>query len=569
MVLPASGRRKSHRSYSAVLCLVLLVVTTTAQGAYTEDSEQEEPLPAHLLKQILYEETADRIHALGKISDAEGSLVRTFFSPAHIRAASQIRKWMREAGLRTWLDAVGNVHGRVDGRARDAPALILGSHYDTVMDAGKYDGALGIIVAIASVKASLLQAALDARIMRPEEVRAAVRESADLGQWLGNKAHKLFTMPLEIVAFSDEEGVRFQTTFLGSRGLTGKLVAEGMLEQEDRNGETLSDVLYKHGYQGSEEALARAAYIPNQVRGYVEIHMEQGPVLESRGYAVGPVAAIAGQTRLSVSVEGTQGHAGTVPMKGRQDAMTAVAEAVLWIERMCGGGAYLDAHSAPTAGVDAEAEAVEDRTDDSLVCTTGSVSLWPGASNVIAGAANFSVDVRCRSDELRHATAQAITDQIDAICDRRGVNCSTSIKHQAPAAACHPDMIAALVDACRASEPMIEELLGRAQDCEWDCRGELTRDSNTTSTDVAEELLQHANCGGRQVSSRWEDGQAPVLVSGAGHDSLPMSEITKMGMLFVRDRGGISHSPLEYVAPEDIAAAAAALYMYLRKEMLL
>lgn len=192
---------------------------------------------------------------------------------------------MREAGLRTWLDAVGNVHGRVDGRARDAPALILGSHYDTVMDAGKYDGALGIIVAIASVKASILQvrrrmaaqccvplckrrcwtfsqsvaladpqrrtmscthlrmlactlcpfcctscmakqqpwfvvsgctslhvgtvqAALDARIMRPEEVRAAVRESADLGQWLGNKVHKLFGSPLEIVAFSDEEGVR-------------------------------------------------------------------------------------------------------------------------------------------------------------------------------------------------------------------------------------------------------------------------------------------------------------------------------------------------------------------------
>lgn len=103
---------------------------------------------------------------------------------------------------------------------------------------------------------------------------------------------------------------------------------------------------------------------------------------------------VCGCTALLIMRVCMQGHAGTVPMKGRQDAMTAVAEAVLWIERMCGGGAYLDAHSAPTAGVDAEAEAVEDRTDDSLVCTTGSVSLWPGASNVIAGAANFSVDVR-------------------------------------------------------------------------------------------------------------------------------------------------------------------------------
>ncbi|EIE22792.1 amidase [Coccomyxa subellipsoidea C-169] len=520
---------------------------------------EEGPLPLPLLQDVLYREPAERIQLLGKISDAEGSLYRRFFSPAHIRAASQIRRWMKDAGMRTWQDGVGNVHGRIDGRARDAPALISGSHYDTVMDAGKYDGALGIIVAIASVKATILQAALATRIMTPEEVRAAVRESADLGQWLGAKAHNLFATPMEIIAFSDEEGVRFQTTFLGSRAVTGQLVPLGMLDNEDQNGESLADVLYKHGFQGSEEALARTAYSPEQVRGYVEVHMEQGPVLQARGYALGPVAAIAGQTRLAASVIGTQGHAGTVPMKLRQDAAAAAAETVVWIEQHCGGGA---------GGDEKTADAAEAVTDDSLVCTTGSMVLWPGASNVIAGAANFSVDIRCRSDEVRKATTKQVIAQLETICQRRNVNCSVEIKHEAPAAACHPDIIAGLIDACRESEQLTADILERDEQCQAECDSELSKVSNSTPQDVAGELLDHANCGGTGKSSRWEPGKAPVLVSGAGHDALPMAEITKMGLLFVRDRRGISHSPLEYVADEDIAAAAVALYVYLQKELL-
>ncbi|BDA45622.1 probable allantoate deiminase [Coccomyxa sp. Obi] len=537
-----------------VILLVKGIAINYGESAQAETSE-EGPLPIQLLQEVLYREPAERIQVLGKISDAEGSLYRRFFSPAHIRAASTIRKWMKEAGMRTWQDGVGNVHGRIDGRNRDAPALLCGSHYDTVMDAGKYDGAMGIIVAIASVKATILQAAEAMRIMTPEEVRAAVRESADLGLWLGAKAHKLFSMPMEIIAFSDEEGVRFQTTFLGSRAVTGQLVPLGMLDNEDQNGETLADVLYKHGFQGSEEALARTAYLPEQVRQYVEVHMEQGPVLEKRGYALGPVAAIAGQTRLAASIIGTQGHAGTVPMKLRQDAAAAAAEAIVWIERHCGGGGSEDS---PAAIV----------KDESLVCTTGSMALWPGASNVIAGAANFSVDIRCRSDEVRKATAAQVIAQIEDICARRHVNCSVEVKHEAPAAACHPEIIAGLINACRESEELTASILERTEKCQAECDSELSKVSNSTPQDVAGQLLDHANCGGTSKSDRWEPGKAPVLVSGAGHDALPMAEITKMGLLFVRDRGGISHSPLEYVADEDMAAAAAALYVYLQKELL-
>lgn len=220
---------------------------------------------------ILRDEAVARLHELGQVSDAATHLERTFMSPASIRAIPLIRGWMEDAGLSTWVDYMGNVHGRVEPKNGSSQALLIGSHMDTVIDAGKYDGSLGIISAISALK--------------------VLKIDGRLGE---------LKRPVEVIAFSDEEGVRFQSTFLGSAALAG-IMPVSRLEVTDKSGISVQDALKENSIDITDENLMQLKYDPASVWGYVEVHIEQGPVLEWVGYPLGVVKGIAGQTRLKNS----------------------------------------------------------------------------------------------------------------------------------------------------------------------------------------------------------------------------------------------------------------------------
>ncbi|KAI8022529.1 Allantoate deiminase 2 [Camellia lanceoleosa] len=244
-----------------------------------------------LFLEVLRDEAVARLNELGKVSDSDGYLERTYLSPASIIAGNIIRSWMEEAGLRMWVDQMGNVHGRVDGMNSSAKSLLTGSHLDTVIDAGIFDGALGIISALSALKVLNI-----------------------------NEQLKKLKWPVEVIAFSDEEGVRFQSTFLGSAAIAGVF--------------TIDFVQWSDSAKCSKRELYRK-YDPESVWGYIKLHIEQGPVLESVGLPLGMVKGIAGQTRIKVTVRGSQGHARTVPMSMRQDPMVAAAELIVLLESIC------------------------------------------------------------------------------------------------------------------------------------------------------------------------------------------------------------------------------------------
>nr|GMD97585.1 allantoate deiminase [Ipomoea batatas] len=316
-------------------------------------SENEVGTKYDLFPQILKEEAVSRLYELGKVSDADNYLERTFQSSASVRAGKLIRSWMEDAGLRTWIDQMGNVHGRVEGINPSGKALLIGSHLDTVIDAGYFDGALGIITAISALKVLKTTGRLE----------------------------KL-SKPVEVIAFSDEEGVRFQSTFLGSAAIAGTLPVT-TLHIHDKGGVTVQSALRKNSLDITEENLLKLKYDQESVSDYIEVHIEQGPVLENLGLPLGLVKGIAGQTRLKVTVRGTQGHAGTVPMAMRQDPMVASAELIVLLENLCKQPEYYLSYDdeCPTSTVKSLA--------GSLVCTVGEISTWPSASNVIPGQASF------------------------------------------------------------------------------------------------------------------------------------------------------------------------------------
>ncbi len=303
-----------------------------------------------------------RCDVLAAISEDPHRLTRTYLTPQHRAAGETIAGWMRDAGMEARFDALGNVVGRYAAVDPDAPLVIAGSHMDTVVDAGRYDGVFGILAPIACV------ADLHARGRR-------------------------LPYTLEVVAFGDEEGVRFGVSMLGSRALAGRFDVS-VLERRDANGVSLREALVAFG----GDPAAVLALARRDVVAYVETHIEQGPVLLDAGLPVGVVTSIAGGTRLAVRVEGTAGHAGTVPMPVRQDALAAAAEMVLAIERHC-------------------AERAE-----TLVGTVGKLAVTGGgAINVIPGAVEFTVDLRSGDDATRRAALAAVEAECRAIAARRRV----------------------------------------------------------------------------------------------------------------------------------------------------
>ncbi|MEA2278710.1 MAG: allantoate deiminase [Solirubrobacteraceae bacterium] len=329
-----------------------------------------------------------RCDELAGFSEEPGRLTRRFATPALREAGEAVARWMREAGMTTRRDAIGNVVGRLGAREPGAPTLILGSHLDTVRDAGRYDGPLGVLVAIACV----------------QRLRAAGVE---------------LPFAVEVVAFADEEGVRYGTAYLGSGVLAGRF-DRAALERRDADGVRMADAIAAWG--GDVDALEAERRDPAGVLGYCEVHIEQGPVLEGEGLPVGVVSAIAGQTRAQVVFAGSAGHAGTVPMDLRRDALTAAAQWILAVEALA-------------------------RAEDRLVATVGEVEVEPGASNVVPGQVSLSLDVRHPRDEVRVDAAARLRERADAIARARGMRAWWSLVQETPAVACSAELADALGEA--------------------------------------------------------------------------------------------------------------------------
>ena len=244
---------------------------------------------------MLGAEIVSRIDQLGKISETPDNLTRIFLSPEHRTAADLLMSWMRDSGMAARLDAIGNICGRYEGDRPGLPCLMLGSHYDTVRDAGKWDGPLGVITAIACV--------------------------ADL-----NRRGVRLPFAVEVVGFADEEGVRFASTLLGSRAIAGTF-DEGVLNARDRDDLSMREAMRQFGLD--PDHVGSAARTRRELLAYVELHIEQGPVLEQQNLPVGVVTAISGATRLAANLTGMAGHAGTVPMALRRDALAGAAQCVV------------------------------------------------------------------------------------------------------------------------------------------------------------------------------------------------------------------------------------------------
>ncbi|MFG1422727.1 allantoate amidohydrolase [Roseixanthobacter liquoris] len=334
-----------------------------------------------------------RIDELAAISQDDGAITRVCFSPEHRRAADLILGWMREAGMTARMDEIGNVVGRYEGTSQGLPCLMVGSHYDTVRDAGRWDGPLGLITAIECV----------ARI-----AQAGTRRP----------------YALEVIGFADEEGVRFSSTLLGSRAVAGTF-DEGVLETRDASGMKARDAIAAFGLDPAR--IRRAARRRADILAYLELHIEQGPVLEAQDLPVGVVTAISGASRFAVDLTGMAGHAGTVPMGLRRDALAGAAECILAIEALCRDAG---------AGV---------------VGTVGQIQAAPGATNVIPGDVRFTIDLRAATDAQRRATVSAVVEAIDEIGARRQLKARITKTHDNSTALCAPWLCAQLADAIAAS----------------------------------------------------------------------------------------------------------------------
>jgi allantoate deiminase len=333
----------------------------------------------------------ERCEALGRLSEQAGGLTRVFLSPQQSTANALVLAWMRDAGMDAHLDNIGNCVGRYEGDSTGLPCLMLGSHLDTVRDAGKYDGMLGVVAAIECVSAL-------------------------------HAARKRLPFAIEVIGFGDEEGVRFGSTLLGSRAVAGDFDL-GLLDRTDAHGVTLREAL--RGFGLDPAAIGGVARRPGEVLAYAELHIEQGPVLEAEGLAVGVVTAINGGNRFNVELTGMAGHAGTVPMALRRDALAAAAECVLAVERI--------------------AAALPD-----VVGTVGRIEAMPGAMNVIPGRVRFSLDVRAPTDTRRHAAVATIRGECEAIARRRAVSITLEPIWEAKTAPCAPALqrqLAAAIEA--------------------------------------------------------------------------------------------------------------------------
>jgi len=383
-------------------------------------------------------------------SETPDGIYRPFLSTAHAAALNKLSVWMRDAGMSVRLDAAANLIGRYEGSDPNAKTLLIGSHIDTVRDGGRYDGPLGIMLGIEAV--------------------AALHER-------GKRA----SFAIEVIAFGDEEGSRFPASMTCSRAIAGVL-DPAALKVADADGISIGKARTSFeeriDWPAAWDDIRTAAYDPAKVLGYFEPHIEQGPVLEAEGLALGVVSGIAAQLRFQIEVIGNAGHAGTSIMRYRRDALAGAAAMVL------------------------AAESAALFSDGAVVATVGKIAAKPGAVNVVAGAAEFSLDVRSGEQASRDAVAAQIKAAAETIAAARALELNWREVQDLPASPCDP-----------ALSNLLEEALAAA-------------------------------------------GHPPrTLVSGAGHDCMVMSQLCPTAMLFLRCAGGVSHNPAESVTAEDADAA--------------
>ena len=398
----------------------------------------------------------DRCRELALCTEVEGQITRTFLTPSMHRVHALLRGWMQAAGMQVRVDPAGNLRGVLTAPGRHAPRLLIGSHLDTVGNAGAFDGVLGVVLGVALV----------------EEIAAT------------SSANQQLPFTIEVIGFSEEEGVRFAKPFLGSLALIGEL-DEATLARTDPDGVSVAESIRQFGLDPAE---LPAAVVDLAAFGYLEFHIEQGPVLVSEGHSLGMVDGVAGQTRMQLVFTGQAGHAGAMPMGPlRRDALAAAAQWVVEVERY--------ANHCP-----------------GLVATVGRLETRTGASNVIAGDATATLDVRHARDAVRHAAVQHYLDYAHAAGAARGV----SVAHTS------------LLD--QDAVPMDASLTALLADAAFRATGRTAR----------------------------------VITSGAGHDAMIVARRVPSAMLFLRSPGGLSHHPDENVLPQDVEAALAAGLEFLR-----
>ncbi len=386
------------------------------------------------------EEVIARCRKLASFSEDAGSTRRTFLSSPMRDCHREITKWLIAAGADVSVDAAGNLRGFYPAAQVSAPRLLIGSHLDTVPNAGAFDGILGVVIAVALVES------LEGRRL---------------------------PFAIEVVGFSEEEGVRFGTPFIGSRALVGRLDEE-ILNRQDSTGVSVRTAIKNYGLNPEE---IPCAMLSDDTPAFLEFHIEQGPVLESLGRSLGVVEAIAAQTRMEFVFLGCANHAGTTPMHLRHDAIAAAAEWIVAVERT--------ANNHP-----------------GLVATVGQIEAKPGATNVIAGEARVTLDVRHKSEDIRDQAAESLVRMAREIAERRGLTLRQTVMLSQRAVAMDPFLV-----------------------------------------DQIQEAIRSAGC------------QPHRMTSGAGHDAMILAEKIPSAMIFLRSPGGISHDPAESVEVEDVAKA--------------
>ncbi len=390
------------------------------------------------------EKVLQRINELASISEDEEFIARTYGTKAFIEGRNKVEQWMKETGLQTRIDSIGNTRGRLLSRNAKAKTFVIASHIDTIINAGKFDGPLGVLMGL-----DIIEQVISANIEIPFHI--------------------------ELIGFCDEEGCRFHTTYLGSKVVAGSF-DKSILDAKDANGIALEQVIGEAG--GNVNDLHKDAIARKDWAGYFEIHIEQGPVLYEKDIPVALVAAIAGQCRVGMVFNGEAGHAGTVPMAMRKDALACAAEFILAAEKF----------------------ALNNQKN--LVATIGKLHIINSASNVIPGEVICSLDLRSADQKVLSDSYDAILRIAKDICEKRNIVLEWNLIQETKPVVCDPKMNKLLAQSIKES---------------------------------GNELIE--------------------LVSGAGHDAVPVSAVSPVAMLFVRCFKGISHNPLENVELKDIAAA--------------
>lgn len=385
---------------------------------------------------------------IGKIG--ETGVCRPTLSPLEKEAFELAASWMREAGMTAEIDGFGNLVGRLEGTDPSLPVLMMGSHLDSQPYGGRFDGTAGVLAAIEAVKT------LNEKGIKPKR-------------------------GIHVISFADEEGWRFNKGLFGSRGILGKL-EEGELQRKDKDGITREQALRDFGLDPSQ--FSKSEYEKGGIYCFLELHIEQGPVLDIAGKPVGVVTGISGPLWLTVKLKGMAGHAGSVPMRLRKDALLGAAKITVALN-----------------------EIVSREPDKPTIGTVGTMQVFPGSRNIIPEEVSFTIDLRDIDMDRRNRCEAELRKRIDEIVKEHNLICEISEDTN--------------------SEP---------------------RYCASWIQDIIENRCQSLGL------------DAPRLMSGPFHDSLPLSYVCDYGMIFVRCKDGISHNPLEYSSYEDLALGTEVLY---------